>query len=62
MAGAVMTADVLREHRRPRRPRGVLEVLQAQRDHGKLRALWRRASTSASSRGSDPHVLVVAGG
>eukprot|EP00959_Pyramimonas_sp_CCMP1952_P243837 5097171-Pyramimonas_sp.AAC.1 len=55
------TADVLPQHRRPRAPRLVLEVLVAQRDHSKFRALWCGTSTSTSSHGSDPYVLVVTG-
>eukprot|EP00959_Pyramimonas_sp_CCMP1952_P356989 7475123-Pyramimonas_sp.AAC.1 len=31
MTGALVTAGALRQHRRPRAPRVVLEVLQAQR-------------------------------
>eukprot|EP00959_Pyramimonas_sp_CCMP1952_P163257 3412983-Pyramimonas_sp.AAC.1 len=36
MTGAVATADVLPQHRRPQAPRVVFEVLQAQRDRSKL--------------------------
>eukprot|EP00959_Pyramimonas_sp_CCMP1952_P395316 8283381-Pyramimonas_sp.AAC.1 len=55
----MVTANVPSQYRRRRAPRVFLEVPQTQRDHGKLRALWCGASTSTSSRASDPHVLVV---